>query len=402
MPLDVSTITFAGAIVSLASALFLLLYWTHERAAWAALWWAGASGAKGLGIALLAFHAVLPVQCSQNVAPLILNSSALLTLLAVRIFVRGSLRAWPILLGCAGWLLLLCVTHAYASSQVAGALSGTLSGSLYAATAMGLWRSRGEQLRGRLAMTAFLSVYAFALFLVAAQRLNAAAYRSMPSLDWLGIVHFVELIYSVGATLFLIMMLKERSDRALKAAALTDPLTGLANRRAFMDRAQRLLDRNRREFGPVHLLAFDLDHFKKVNDTFGHPAGDQVLRVFADTLSRILRSTDVAARLGGEEFVAAVPGCSVETALATAERIRHAFQDNARFVNGAKIGATVSVGVAVSDGFEGSVAALLAAADAALYRAKDRGRNCVVLAGDRPPEALASDVIPIAFSGRAR
>ena len=223
----------------------------------------------------------------------------------------------------------------------------------------------------------------------------------MPSLDWLGIVHFVELIYSVGVTLVLVLMLKERSDTALKSAALTDPLTGLANRRAFMDRTQRLLDRHRRDYGPVHLLAFDLDHFKKINDTFGHATGDQVLRVFADTLSRILRSTDMAARLGGEEFVAAVPGCSVETALATAERIRNAFQDNARFVNGAQIGATVSVGVAMFDGSEGSVAALLADADAALYQAKDRGRNCVVLSGN-PIEALAGNVIPIAFSSRVR
>ena len=158
MPLDVSTITFAGAIVSLASALLLLLYWMHERSARAALWWAGASSAKGLGIALLAFHAVLPIQSSQNAAPLILNSSALLTLIAARIFVRGTVRIWPILLGCGSWLLLLAVTSAYASGQVVGALSGTLSGGAYAATAMGLWRSRDEHLRARLPMIALLSV----------------------------------------------------------------------------------------------------------------------------------------------------------------------------------------------------------------------------------------------------
>jgi len=402
MPLDISTITLAGAIVSLAGALIVLLYWAHERTAWAALWWAAASCGKGIGVGLLAFHAVLPPQVSQGAAPLILNLSALLAWIAARIFSRGSVRGWPILLGYGAWVVVVAVTGANAREQVVGALGCTSAGGLYLAAAIVLWRGRSERLRARAPMMAVLALYAAALFMLALQNLEAVVFQSIPRLDWLGMVPFVDLIYSVGVTSCLIMMLKERGEAALKSAALTDSLTGLANRRAFMDHAQRLLERHRRDNEPIHLLAFDLDHFKKVNDTFGHAAGDQVLRVFADTISRILRSTDVAARLGGEEFVATVANCSVETALATAERIRRAFQDNARFLNGAPIGATVSVGVAAGDGFEGSIGALLADADNALYRAKDLGRNCVVLAGDNPPEAPASNVIPIALSRRAR
>jgi diguanylate cyclase (GGDEF)-like protein len=218
----------------------------------------------------------------------------------------------------------------------------------------------------------------------------------VPPIGWLGLIHFVGLVYAIGVTLFLTAMLKERSAGSYKLAALVDPLTGLKNRRAFLDQAQRVLDRGCRDATPVALLAFDLDGFKHVNDRFGHAAGDQVLQIFARVLAGVLRTTNIIARIGGEEFVAIVPGASDQAAVAIANRIREAFQRDAEFVNGQRVGGTVSVGVASTGGRACLVADLLAKADAALYRGKNAGRNRVVPAEAIPLGDPVSNVVRIA------
>jgi diguanylate cyclase (GGDEF)-like protein len=184
----------------------------------------------------------------------------------------------------------------------------------------------------------------------------------------------------------------KRCEAEHKLAGLVDLLTGLANRRAFMDYAERMVDRNRRDNTPIALLAFDLDKFKGVNDTFGHPIGDHVLRIFAAVLSRSLRPADIAGRVGGEKFSAISPGCGVEAALAIARRIRSAFEDDARFVDGQPVGATVSVGVATATGHGSDLVDIIASANHALYRARGLGRNRVMLAesnsGDPDPAVI--------------
>jgi diguanylate cyclase (GGDEF)-like protein len=153
-----------------------------------------------------------------------------------------------------------------------------------------------------------------------------------------------------------------------------------------MERAALVFDRSRMNGDPVSVLAFDLDRFKRVNDVFGHAMGDRVLILFASVLSRTLRPTDLAGRLGGEEFVALLSGCEAAAAEAIAGRVRGAFCEAGHFVDGHRIAATVSVGAAVVDA-DATLASALARADEALYRAKEMGRNRVVLAiaGDDPP-----------------
>jgi diguanylate cyclase (GGDEF)-like protein len=160
-----------------------------------------------------------------------------------------------------------------------------------------------------------------------------------------------------------------------------------------MGRAESMLDRNLRDNIPISLLAFDLDYFKGVNDRFGHPVGDHVLRIFTTVLSRTLRPADIAGRIGGEEFSAVLPGCGVEAALAIARRICSAFEDDARFVNGQPVGATVSVGVATATVHGSILADIIASADHALYRAKSLGRNRVVLAESNSGDPLDPAIV---------
>lgn len=172
-----------------------------------------------------------------------------------------------------------------------------------------------------------------------------------------------------------------RADKArLEVLALTDPLTQTHNRRALMDRLSAEVERARRYALHLSMLMVDLDHFKAVNDSYGHVIGDDVLRGVSRVLQREARAVDVVARFGGEEFVIVLPETAEEGAVALAERIRARVAETPP-VPGGEYGwlrVTVSIGVAtIPSPRVNSPEDLIALADEALYRAKARGRNCV-------------------------
>ena len=160
------------------------------------------------------------------------------------------------------------------------------------------------------------------------------------------------------------------------------------NRRGFFAGAQRLVARQVKSLEPVSVLMFDLDHFKSINDRFGHAIGDEALRAFAATAICSLRASDVVARYGGEEFVAILPGSLSEAKIA-AERVRTAFEAAASTIAGRPVAATVSVGAASQDDINCDLGALFHRADGALYAAKSNGRNRVELIA--PHEAMCFD-----------
>jgi diguanylate cyclase (GGDEF)-like protein len=183
-----------------------------------------------------------------------------------------------------------------------------------------------------------------------------------------------------AATLSLI-----RDREQQRQLAVRDGLTGLYNRRAFNELLVSTIgNEDRRPGGSIGLVMLDLDYFKKLNDTYGHPAGDAALRSLARLLNQHLRKGDHAARYGGEEFVVILPGADEDRATQAAERLREALEKH-RFVHeGARIALSASLGVAVwpADGKDPD--ALLAAADRGLYAAKQSGRNRVVAASSLP------------------
>jgi len=189
----------------------------------------------------------------------------------------------------------------------------------------------------------------------------------------------------------MIVMCKERSEHRYREAASIDSLTGVANRGAFMVNAAKLLSRAQQDDQPLTLVVFDLDHFKTVNDSHGHQAGDQTLRIFADNARKAMRPNDLFGRHGGEEFALVLPGATIETGYAIAERIRTAFAEACR-LSDEPIPATVSAGVAAAS-LNATLETLMSAADDALYRAKNLGRNRVERAplldiGSRPPNVI--------------
>lgn len=186
-----------------------------------------------------------------------------------------------------------------------------------------------------------------------------------------------------------LLLCKEADDRKMARLATTDSLTGLANRRAFFDRTDsaRMLAARTRQ--PVALMMLDLDHFKSLNDRYGHAAGDDALCLFAATAQTTLREHDIMGRLGGEEFALLLPGTDLEGALQAAERLRLAVQGTPLPSAFEAYAMTVSIGVVAIEPHE-HINAALARADHALYAAKNAGRNRVERGAPAAP--LVSEV----------
>ncbi|WP_052700894.1 GGDEF domain-containing protein [Loktanella sp. S4079] len=182
--------------------------------------------------------------------------------------------------------------------------------------------------------------------------------------------------FVVFALLLLVRLNRQRHEATLMAAK--DPLTGLLNRRAFLDHLSIQ--------APGVLFLIDLDHFKSVNDNYGHPAGDQLLCAMADVMLGLVRSTDLVGRLGGEEFAVFVPGLSMVDAQALGERLAQGVQNDDTFPQ-QPVTVTASVG-AIKTGRSYDVTTLLKIADRALYQAKEAGRARLVWRSYRPELAM--------------
>lgn len=165
--------------------------------------------------------------------------------------------------------------------------------------------------------------------------------------------------------------------------ALTDSLTGLYNRRYFEVHLQKLLQKNQQSKKAMAILMMDIDHFKSINDTHGHAVGDEILKIFARRVQDSLRSFDLVARLGGEEFVVILPDISVDMAYFIAERLRKMIAEEpfACAAEGGKVSVTTSIGATIVEGTGEQMDVVLKRADDALYQAKESGRNATVFEG---------------------
>jgi len=224
---------------------------------------------------------------------------------------------------------------------------------------------------------------------------------------WLSVLSFEALLFTIAIAFILLAMAKERTEHRHKTAALIDPLTGISNRRAFLQDGEAQLKRQTTDPRPMAVMLLDLDNFKSINDRFGHAVGDRVLEIFADVSSGCLRRIDLFGRLGGEEFAALLRDTTRERALAVAEQIRRSFADATREVEGRPVGGTVSIGIVISHDAVLDLSALLAQADHALYRAKDSGRNRVEIASielilDRARRSAADLIAAVGGKSAAR
>ena len=212
------------------------------------------------------------------------------------------------------------------------------------------------------------------------------------------LLYLVAYVLVITGSLGFLLMQKERADEETRRLATTDPLTGVFNRRTFIELAERELARSHRDATPLSLMILDLDHFKQVNDTYGHLVGDEVLVAFTALVKDCARRGDLVVRYGGEEFCVLLPGTPLGAAGALAERIRTATATTALATRPMKI--TVSAGVtAYAGGPEAKLETLLARADEALYRAKHEGRDRVVALPLTEPDVAQQHPLPLEHVG---
>ena len=170
----------------------------------------------------------------------------------------------------------------------------------------------------------------------------------------------------------------EKKKEKFEELAYTDPLTGLNNRRFFMENARTIIDLSKRYREPLSLLMMDIDNFKSINDNYGHDVGDLVLKKLAEVIRKNVRTSDIPARFGGEEFVVLLPRTDEKGALMVAERIRNEFRNSSVKVDGKDVWTSVSIGLSVLSE-EDNIDSLIKKADEALYQAKRSGKDRVVI-----------------------
>ncbi|TCI03269.1 GGDEF domain-containing protein [Corallincola luteus] len=192
---------------------------------------------------------------------------------------------------------------------------------------------------------------------------------------WQLIVLFLGGILLLVALVFLIRQVN--SKRQLHRLASTDELTGLPNRRDILQRGKEMIDHARAEHAPFSVLVFDIDFFKRINDTYGHHGGDEVLRLIAPASLSVMRYQDRVGRTGGEEFLALLPGAGLDHAAKVAERLRQKISDIDTSTIAVDMKVSVSIGVAQLTADDSNLSELIQRADNALYRAKENGRDCV-------------------------
>jgi diguanylate cyclase (GGDEF)-like protein len=396
MNLDVNTLFLVTIYVEAILGLLLLFVWVQNTAIYAVAWWGFADLMRAASIMLFGKYGSVSDLISIDLANAILFTAFAVTWTGARVFDHRKPRWILLFAGAALWLALYRIPAVQSSWDLRMLLSSGIITSYTWATAYEFWRGRSEPLVSRWpAIFMFFAHGALYLLRTPFGAMLAPVNNQVFASVWITVLSFEALLFTIAIAFILLAMAKERTEYRHKTDSLIDPLTGIANRRAFLQDAEAQLKRQATEPRPMAVMLLDLDNFKGINDRFGHLIGDRVLQMFAEVGSGCMRRYDIFGRLGGEEFAALLVDTSRERALAVAEQIRASFVEVTGMVEGKPVVATVSIGVVISYDAVLDLSALLAQADHALYRAKDNGRNRIEIASielilDRVKRATAA------------
>lgn len=330
---------------------------------------------------LFGMHGALPQRVTIDAANAALFGSFALTWCGARVFDHRSAEPVWALVGVAIWIL-ACRLPQFAASAELRALVGAFIVATYVwLTAYEFWRGRGEALVSR--WPAIFMLFAHdALFLLRTplgELFSLAPTMVYGQSAWLHLLSLEALLFTISIAFILLAMAKERTEYGHRTASLTDVLTGIANRRGFLEQTASS-KRWAMDLRPTAVMVVDVDNFKQVNDRFGHAVGEPVLRLFADTAQTLVGSAGLVGRWGGGEFAIVLYDTTRADAVALAERLRSGFAQAAHEVGAYSVGATLSIGMVFSAAGPLDLPVLLVEADQVLYHAKEAGRNRVEVA----------------------
>jgi diguanylate cyclase (GGDEF)-like protein len=387
MNLDVNTLFLVTIYVEAILGLLLLFAWVQNSTIYAVAWWGAAHLLRAGSITLFGMYGQIPDIFTIDVANAILLTSFAVTWTGARVFDGRSPEPIGLLAGAVFWLYMSRLPAVADSPEIRTLVSAGIIAAYTWLAAAEFWRGRAEPLVSRLPAIFMLFAHG-ALFLLRtplSAMLPWSPVSHVLGSVWLTVLSSEALLFTISIAFILLAMAKERTALRHKTDSLVDSLTGISNRRGFLQDSERVTKRQAENPQLAAVLLIDLDNFKSVNDRFGHAVGDKVLQIFADTAANTVRPSDFVGRLGGEEFAAVLYNVGRERALVIAERIRSAFAEATTVIDGKAIAATLSIGMVLSDARHFDVPELLAQADQALYRAKERGRNRVELATTERP-----------------
>ena len=397
MTLDIHTLFLVTIYVEAILGLLLLFAWIQNLEIRAVAWWGCAHLMRAGSIVLFGMFGSVSQVISIDLANALLFLSFAVTWTGARVFDGRKPLVLAIMAGPLVWLA-VCQLPGIGTQQEFRFLfaSGIITTYTWL-TAYEFWRGREEPLVSR--WPAIFALFAHgSIFLL---RTPLAAVLPWPPVGefesvWLTVISFEALMFTISIAFILLAMAKERTEFCHRTAAMVDSLTGIANRRSFLNDASALMA-SHATAGPSAVLLMDLDHFKSINDRFGHAIGDRVLQVFAESTRETIRAADLFGRLGGEEFAAVLRNVRREDAITLTESIHRHFVEAAAYVDGYAVGATVSIGLVLTQDNELDMPELLAQADQALYYAKERGRNRVEVATldliQRPRDATPTQLV---------
>jgi diguanylate cyclase (GGDEF)-like protein len=404
MHLDLQTISVVTVFIAALLGAFLVFAGLQSRNVRAPIWWGSAHIVNACGFALLTARGSAPEFVTICIANALVLFGYGLTWTGARVFDDRPIRPSVVLVAPLIWIA-LCRIPAFADDPGTRIIvASTMLALLALLAAREFWLGRDEPLMSRWPLVVVFFVHGVTLLLRVPAVLFSPSFRDQFALSNLSftLLAFATLLFTVIIAFLQLNLTKERSELRHKINSLVDPLSGVANRRAFLEQASSLLGRYGAEHEPLAVLLFDLDHFKQINDRFGHATGDVVLQVFADTATSTLGADVLFARIGGEEFASCLPVGDMDEAYAIAERVRRNFVAAAARFGREQFLPSVSVGITLGHESGLAVGALLSVADRALYRAKDLGRNRVEMEmPDGEATTSAPSIVPIIGSERA-
>jgi diguanylate cyclase (GGDEF)-like protein len=360
---------------ALAGGLLLLSWLQHRRVVALALW-GSAFITTSVGTTLIIIlRGTIPNFWSIVVGNALLAAAYGILWYGARTFDGKKTSTLLAMMGVVLWLIACAIGPIYAQPEArATVVAGIRIGYIFL-TVGELWRGRGDDV-WRWPIMVLLLIHAAAIP-IHIPLAGAWTHPDPADLDLLTFAIFEATLVCISTAYLFGGLAKDQIAARYRRASLTDPLTGVANRRGFFETGERLLMRARFAREPTALIVFDLDRFKSVNDRYGHHTGDNVLASFCRLATSQVRPNDLFGRIGGEEFACLLPDTGQHDALWLAERVRRTIEASSHTFEQHAFGLTVSLGVAISDEEQSDLNALLDTADRALYRAKALGGNRV-------------------------
>jgi diguanylate cyclase (GGDEF)-like protein len=382
MQIDSFTVLLFGLFIKAVLGCLFLVFWYKQRGATWYAWWSATFFLASVATLLFATRGFASNIFAIGIGNVALIGAIASSWQAARVFDRRPVLWLPLFAAPGLWFAACLVPEFIENVAYRVVLSSLILTTLLTVTAAEFWRGRQERLPSRWAVIVLFSTFAlFFALRIPLVELLPFPFGALPMQPGsVGAFNLIMFFHTLLLTVLIVAMSKERLELDQRMKAQTDPLTGALNRRAFMSRGARLLRRHAVESKPLCLLFLDLDHFKSLNDRFGHSGGDDVLMKFVGLVHDNIRPTDFLFRIGGEEFCCLLPHTAATQAHRVAERIRHQFEAATVDVAGTPVRTTVSLGIASSEIFGYDIDTLMRRADMAVYAAKQQGRNRVVVA----------------------